>query len=161
MLTKVNDVIFQWMWHHSCQFQSQKFSSFFYVHLCPPNLKIVPPPMCRLPVKQMFHTGMKTLLHSGYKYLLNLLVTLVMIYKNLSFLVKSLSFELYDNIQIGQYFSEVLMEILFANGWRLSFAKLPILKLSLHNSDVCLWQKLRSGLPENITFQHYCIHLHL
>jgi len=54
--------------------------------------------MHRLPVKQMFHTGMKTLLHSGYKYLLNLLVTLVVTYKNLSFLVKSLSFELYDNI---------------------------------------------------------------
>jgi len=51
------------------------------VHLCPTTLKIVPPPMRRLPVKQMFRTWMKTLLHYGYKYLLNLLVTFVVAYK--------------------------------------------------------------------------------
>jgi len=62
MLTKVNDVIVQCLWRHSCQFKSQKFSSFL------------------LPVKQMFRTWMKTLLHCGYKYLLNLLVTLVVTY---------------------------------------------------------------------------------
>jgi len=63
------------------KFKSQKFSSFFYLHLCPQTLKIVPPPMRRLPVKQMFRTWMKTLLHCGYKCLLNLLVTLVVAYK--------------------------------------------------------------------------------
>jgi len=52
---------------------------------------------------------------------------------------------------MGQYFSKVLMEILLTNGWRQSFAKLPILKLSLHNSvAVCIRQKLRRGLPENV-----------
>jgi len=50
------------------------------VHLCPPTLKIVPPPMRRLHVKQMFQTWIKTLLHCGYKYLLDLLVTLVVTY---------------------------------------------------------------------------------
>jgi len=60
---------------------NHKFSSFFDVHLCAPILKIVPPPMRRLPVKEMFRTGMKTLLHCGYKYLLNLLVNLVVAYK--------------------------------------------------------------------------------
>jgi len=46
-----------------------------------------------------------------------------------------------------------MMEILFADGWRQSFAKLPILKLSLHNSvAVCLRQKLRRGLRGNATF---------
>jgi len=45
------------------------------------------------------------------------------------------------------------MEILFTNGWRLPFAKLPILKLRLYNSvAVCLRQKLRRGLSENATF---------
>jgi len=54
---------------------------------------------------------------------------------------------------IGQYFSKVSMEILFTNGWRQSFGKLPILKLSLHNSAaVCLRQKLRRGLSEYATF---------
>jgi len=78
------------------------------VHLCPPTLKMVPPPMRRLPVKQMFRTWLlvkkmfshlKTLLYCGYKYLLNLLVTLVMTYISyLLFLVKSLSSELQDCI---------------------------------------------------------------
>ena len=49
--------------------------------LVPPTLKIIPPPMRRLPVKQMFRTWMKTLLHCGYRYLLHLLVTLVVAYK--------------------------------------------------------------------------------
>jgi len=45
------------------------------------------------------------------------------------------------------------MEILLTNSWRQSFAKLPILKLSLHNSAaVGLRQKLRRGLPENVIF---------
>jgi len=45
------------------------------------------------------------------------------------------------------------MEILFTNGWRQCFAKLPILKLSLHNSAaICFRQKRRRGLPENATF---------
>jgi len=35
------------------------------VHLFPPTLKIVLPPMRRLPVKQMFRAWMKTLLHCG------------------------------------------------------------------------------------------------
>jgi len=78
MLTKVNNIKFQYLCH-SCQFKSQKFSSFFDVHLCP--LKIIPPPMRKLPVKQMFRTWMKTLLHCGYKYLLNWLVTPVEAYK--------------------------------------------------------------------------------
>jgi len=39
---------------------------FFYVHLCSPTLKIVPPPMRWLPVEQMFRTWMKTLLHCGH-----------------------------------------------------------------------------------------------
>jgi len=84
MLTKVNDVIVQCLWRHSSQFKSQKCFTFFDVHLFPPTLKIVPPPMRRLPVKQMFHTWMKTLLHCGYKYLLNLLVTLVVTYNKKS-----------------------------------------------------------------------------
>jgi len=45
MLTEANDVIFQCLWRHSCQFKSQKFSMFFDLHLCPPTLKKVPPPM--------------------------------------------------------------------------------------------------------------------
>ena len=61
--------------------QIKKLSSFFDVHLCPSTLKIVPPPMRRLPVKQMFRNRMKTLLHCGYKYLLNLLVTLDVTYR--------------------------------------------------------------------------------
>jgi len=33
------------------------------------------------------------------------------------------------------------------------FAKLPIAKVSLHNSAAfCLWQKLRREVPENLTF---------
>jgi len=45
------------------------------------------------------------------------------------------------------------MEFLFTNGYRQSLAKLPILKLSLRNSAaVCLQQKLRRGLSENVTF---------
>jgi len=63
MLTKVNDIKFQCLWCHSCQFRSQKLSSFFDVRLCRPTLKLVPPPMRRLTVKQMFRTWMKTLLH--------------------------------------------------------------------------------------------------
>jgi len=61
-------------------------------------------------------------------------------------------------LAIGQYIarsilSKVLMEILFTNGWNQSFAKLPILKLNFHNSAaVCLRQKLRKGLPENVTY---------
>jgi len=40
MLTKVNDVIFQYLWRYSCQFKPQKFSiDFFDVHLCPPLWK--------------------------------------------------------------------------------------------------------------------------
>jgi len=40
------------------------------------------------------------------------------------------------------YFSNVLIEILVTNGWKQSFAKLPIPKLSLYNSAVFyLWQK--------------------
>jgi len=59
---------------------------------------------------------------------------------------------------LGQYFSKVLVEILFTNGWRQPFAKLPILKLSLHNSAaVCLRQKLRRGLPEKVAFYHYTL----
>ena len=59
-------------------------------------------------------------------------------------------------LAIGQYIarsilSKVLMEILFTNGWNQSFAKLPI--LNFHNSAaVCLRQKLRKGLPENVTY---------
>jgi len=63
------------------QFKSQKLSSFYDVHLYPTSVKIVPPHMRRLPVKQTFRTWMKTLLHCSYKYLLNLLVTLVVAYK--------------------------------------------------------------------------------
>jgi len=41
-----------------------------------------------------------------------------------------------------------------------SLAKLPIVKLSLHNSVAfCLRQKLRRDLPENVTY--YIINLHL
>jgi len=65
MLTKVSDVIFQCLWSHNCRFKSQKFSSVFDAHLCPPTLKIVPAPMPWLPVQQMFRTWMKTLLHCG------------------------------------------------------------------------------------------------
>jgi len=51
------------------------------------------------------------------------------------------------------YFSNVLIEILLTNGWKQSFAKLPILKLSLPNSAAfCLRQKIRRDLPENVTF---------
>ena len=58
-----------------------------------------------------------------------------------------------DSIQLGQYFSKLLMESLFTGGWRQSFAKLPILKLSLHNSAaVCFRQKLHRVLPENVPF---------
>ena len=40
------------------------------------------------------------------------------------------------------YFSNVLIEILVTNGWKQSFAKLPIPKLSLHISAAFyLWQK--------------------
>jgi len=39
----------------------------------PTTLKIVPPPMRKLPVKQMFRTWMKTLLYCVNKYLFNLL----------------------------------------------------------------------------------------
>ena len=81
ILTKFNDVIFQCLRCHSCQFKSQKFSSFFDVLLCPPTLKTVLPPMRRLPVRQVFRTWMKALLHCGYKYLLNLLISLVVTYK--------------------------------------------------------------------------------
>jgi len=56
MLKKVNDFIFQRLWRRSCRFKSQKCSSFFDVHLCAPTLKIVPPPMCRQPVKELFRT---------------------------------------------------------------------------------------------------------
>ena len=45
--------------------QTQIFYSCFDVHLWPPTLKILSPPMRRLPVKQMFRTWMKTLLHCG------------------------------------------------------------------------------------------------
>jgi len=159
MLTKVNDVIFQCLWCHSCQFKLQIFSSFFDVHLWPPTLKIVAPPMRRPPIKQMFRTWVKTLLHCGYQYLLNWLVTLVVTYKKygwmykLSFIPSQLKkFWAIGQYTLDQYFSKVLMEILFTNGWRQPFAKLPILKLSLHNSAaVCLRQKLRRGLPENVT----------
>jgi len=51
------------------------------VNLCRLILKIVAQPIRRLPVKQMFRTWMKTLLHCGYEYLLNLLVTLVVTFK--------------------------------------------------------------------------------
>jgi len=51
------------------------------------------------------------------------------------------------------YFSNVLIEILFTNGRKQSFAELPILKLSLHNGAAfCLRQKIRRDLPENLTF---------
>jgi len=53
----------------------------FLTCACACHLKIVPPPMRRLHIKQMFRTWMKTLLHCGYKYLLNVLVTLVVTYK--------------------------------------------------------------------------------
>jgi len=49
------------------------------VHLFPPT--IVPLPMRRVRVNQMFRTWMEALLHFGYKYLLNLLVTLILTYK--------------------------------------------------------------------------------
>jgi len=53
---------------------------------------------------------------------------------------------------------EILVEDSLINGWRHSFAKLPILTLRLHNSAaICLRQKLRSGLPENVTFRHYTL----
>ena len=50
-------------------------------------------------------------------------------------------------------FSNVLFEILFTNGWKQSFARLPITKLSLHNSAAfCLRQTIRWDLPENLPF---------
>jgi len=45
MLKKVNDVIFQSLWRHSCQFKPQNFSTFFWLGLVPPTLKKVLPPM--------------------------------------------------------------------------------------------------------------------
>jgi len=39
MLTKVNDVIVQYLWRHGCQFKSQKCSKYFDVHLFPPLWK--------------------------------------------------------------------------------------------------------------------------
>jgi len=47
---------------------------------------------------------------------------------------------------------KLLIESLFTNVRRESFAKLSILKLSLHNSAAfCLRQKLHRDLPENVT----------
>jgi len=45
MLKKLNDVIFQCLWRHSCQFKVQNFSKFFWLGLVLPTLKKVPPPM--------------------------------------------------------------------------------------------------------------------
>jgi len=39
MLTKVNDVIFQCFWRHSCQFKPQKFSIDFWRSLVPPHFE--------------------------------------------------------------------------------------------------------------------------
>jgi len=60
---------------------------------------------------------------------------------------------IYSLVKTVGYFSNVLIEILFTNGWKQSLAKLPNPKLGLHNSAaVCLRQKLRRDLPENVTF---------
>ena len=37
MLTKVNDVMFQCLWRHSCQFKLQKFSIVFLMCTCAPH----------------------------------------------------------------------------------------------------------------------------
>jgi len=52
MLTKVNDVLFQCLWGHSCQFKPQKFSIFFWLTLLPRLWKRFCPhaPISRLPV---------------------------------------------------------------------------------------------------------------
>jgi len=55
-----------------------------------------------------------------------------------------------------KFFNKNLIEILLTNGWRQSFAKLPILKLNLHTrAAFCLRQKLRGDFPENVTSWHY------
>ena len=62
----------------------------------------------------------------------------------------------YSYVNTVGYFSKLLIEILFTNGWKQSFAKVPIPKLNLHNGAAFrLRQKLRRDLPENLTFQHY------
>ena len=40
-----NDVMFQCLWRHSCQFKRQKFCIIFWRALVPPTLIKVPPPM--------------------------------------------------------------------------------------------------------------------
>jgi len=60
---------------------------------------------------------------------------------------------IYSQINIVGYFSNVLLEVLFTNDLRQTFAKLHIPKLSLYNSAAfCLQQKLRRDLPETETF---------
>jgi len=49
------------------------------------------------------------------------------------------------------YFSTVLIEILVTNGWKQSFAKLPIPKLSLHNSAL-FWQKASQWFTRKSNF---------
>jgi len=50
---------------------------------------------------------------------------------------------IYSWENIVGYFSNVLIEILVINVWKQSFAKLPIPKLSIHNSAAFyLWQKV-------------------
>ena len=62
--------------------------------------------------------------------------------------------------ELCQYFSNALIGILYTNGWRQPFEKLPILELSLHNSAAfCLWQKFLWDLPEYVTFNIINLHL--
>jgi len=90
---------------------------------------------------------------SRKKYFLDLLITIVgtlqAVRLNVYFILISksspyvLSYRsIYSWVNTVGYFSNVLIEILVTNGWKQSFAKLPIPKLSLHNNAVFyLWQK--------------------
>jgi len=102
-----------------------------------------------------FRTSTKCKSH-GKKHLLvvTIVVTLQEVKINVYFVLISKSSPTFWAIgQNVDYFSDVLIEILFASRWKHSFAKLPISKLSLHNSAAfCLQQKLRRDLPENLTF---------
>ena len=87
------------------------------------------------------------------------------------FRVKSLCFDkrlIYSQVNAVGNFSNILIEILFTDSWRQPFTKLPIPKLSLHNSAAFLhsakalqrfaWKSnfltytLALGLPDHLTF---------
>ena len=83
------------------------------------------------------------------KYLLDLLVTIVMTLQevriNVYFILISESTpyvvsyrSIYSQVNTVGNFYKVLIEILFTNGWKQSFVKLPIPKLSLRNSAAFL-----------------------